>query len=146
LQAAVPQRTWVREFDNPTGMISYSCLGARRIIPYSSSALAYFLNSPNYIKSARTNYLVKAMIGDGILTAEHEAHRRQRRILTPAFGVPHIREITPHFWTKGHQLVEAWKPIVESQPSEGIDVTKWLNRVALDIIGLAGLCPLLLGN
>ena len=78
------------------------------------------------------------MFGDGLLVAEYDEHKRQRRILNPAFGVNHIRQITPHFWSKANQFVEAWKPVVESQPEEGIDVTKWISRVTLDIIGLAG--------
>src|SRR5277367_2882776 len=107
-------------------------------MPYSSSALAYFLNSPNYIKPPRTSNFIRIIFGDGLLTAEYDEHKRQRRILTPAFGVTHIRRITPHFWTKANQLVEVWKPLVESQPEEGIDVLKWMSRVTLDIIGLAG--------
>ena len=119
-------------------MIAYLSLGARRILPYSSSALAYFLNSPNYIKPPRTTNFIRIIIGDGILVAEYDAHKRQRRILTPAFGISHIREITPHFWMKANQLADAWIPVVEKQSEEGIDVTKWMTRVTLDIIGLAG--------
>ena len=78
------------------------------------------------------------MIGEGILTAEYDEHKRQRRILTPAFAVGHIRKITPHFWAKANQLADVLIPVVQNQPPEGIDVTKWMNRVTLDIIGLAG--------
>lgn len=119
-------------------MIACSLLGARRVLPYTPAALSVFLNSPNYIKPPRTSHFLRIMLGDGLVVAEYEEHKRQRRILTPAFGVTHIRRITPHFWTKANQLAEAWKPIVESQPEEGIDVMKWMNRVTLDIVGLAG--------
>jgi cytochrome P450 len=119
-------------------MIAYPSLGVRRVVPYTPAALSVFLNSPNYIKPPRASNFVRIMIGDGLVAAEYDEHKRQRRILTPAFGVTHIREITPHFWTKANQLVEVWKPIVESQPKEGIDVLKWMSRVTLDIIGLAG--------
>jgi len=78
------------------------------------------------------------MVGDGIVTAEYDTHKRQRRILTPAFGVAHIRQITPHFWAKAKQLAEAWEQVVATQPESGVDVMKWMNRVTLDIIGLAG--------
>lgn len=78
------------------------------------------------------------MIGAGILTAEYDEHKRQRRILTPAFAVGHIRHITPHFWAKANQLADIWIPVVKNQPPEGIDVMTWMNRVTLDIIGLAG--------
>jgi cytochrome P450 len=121
-------------------MIAYPSLGARRIVPYTSASLSLFLNSPNYIKPPRASNFIRILIGEGIVVAEYDEHKRQRRILTPAFGVTHIRQITPHFWMKANQLAEEWRPIVEAQPENGIDVMKWMNRVTLDIIGLAG-CP-----
>jgi cytochrome P450 len=79
------------------------------------------------------------MIGDGLVSAEYDVHKRQRRILTPAFGVSHIRAITPHFWYKANQLTHHIAAEVDLQPKEGIDVMRWMNRVTLDIIGLAGI-------
>ena len=121
-------------------MIAYPSLGVRRILPYTPASLSVFLNSPNYIKPPRASNFIRIVIGDGIVVAEYDEHKRQRRILTPAFGVTQIRQITPHFWMKAKQLAEEWRPLVEAQPEEGIDVMKWMNRVTLDIIGLAG-CP-----
>lgn len=122
-------------------MIAYSLLGQRCIAPYSPSALSIFLNSTNYIKPPRTTHFVKFMIGDGLVNAEYEVHKRQRRILTPAFGVSHIRAITPHFWYKATQLAQHLSVEVDEQRKEGIDVMRWMNRVTLDIIGLAGTLP-----
>src|SRR5579859_2095725 len=122
-------------------MIAYSSLGQRRIVPYSPSALSIFLNSPNYIKPPRTTHFVKMMIGDGLVSAEYDVHKRQRRILTPAFGVSHIKAITPHFWYKAKQLAQHIGMEVDTQPKEGIDVMRWMHRVTLDIIGLAGTSP-----
>jgi len=78
------------------------------------------------------------MIGDGLVNAEYDVHKRQRRILTPAFGVSHIKAITPHFWYKANQLAHHIGMEADLQPAEGIDVMRWMNRVTLDIIGLAG--------
>jgi cytochrome P450 len=119
-------------------MIAYRSLGHWGILPYGPSALSAFLSSPNYIRPPISANFVKTMIGDGLLIAEYDEHKRQRRILTPAFGVGHIRAITPHFWAKGKQLVELWDPIVESQSEEGIEVLQWMNRLTLDIIGISG--------
>ena len=135
----MPQRTWIKDYDNPIGAISYLSLGATRIVPYSPAALAFFLNSPNYIKPPRASNFIRIIIGDGIVVAEHDEHKRQRRILTRAFALSYIRQIMPHFWSKAIQLTEEWRPIVESQPGAVIDVLRWMNRVTLDIIGLAGL-------
>jgi cytochrome P450 len=77
-------------------------------------------------------------IGGGVLTAECDEHKRQRRILTPAFGVAHLRKIAPIFWQKANELVEVLDVKVQSQPFGGIDLTQSINRATLDIIGLAG--------
>ena len=119
-------------------MISALSNGGRTILPYSSAAIAAFVNSPNYIKSPSAVDFIKEFLGGGLVTAEYDEHRRQRRILTPAFAVGHIREIAPHFWFKTNQLVEYWEPLVENQGKEGIEVLQWMNRLALDIIGVAG--------
>jgi cytochrome P450 len=123
-------------------MISYSSLGARRIVPYSPAALAFFLNNPNFIKPQRTTNFIKIMIGDGLVTAEYDIHKRQRRILTPAFAIPHIKAITPHFWAKANQLAELWRPLCSTQSEEGIEVGNWTSRATLDVIGLAGTFPI----
>jgi cytochrome P450 len=120
-------------------MIGYSSLGETRVFPYTPTALSAFLNSPNYIKPPRETGFIKVIVGDGLVTAEYEEHKRQRRILTPAFAVCQVREITPHFWFKANQLAESWGPLLDNQSDAGIEVSQWMNRVTLDIIGLAGL-------
>src|SRR5262249_15341404 len=57
---------------------------------------AFFLNHPDYIKEALVTYnnnfkkglvlqRAKRLIGEGLLTSEGDSHRRQRRLVQPAF-------------------------------------------------------------
>jgi cytochrome P450 len=137
-EVTVPRRNWAVEYANPTGMIAFTFLCQTRLLPYEPASISPFLNSPNYTKPPSSADFLKKMLGDGLLIAEFEDHKRQRRILNPAFAVGHLRRITQHFWLKANQLVECWKPLVENQDKEGIEVLEWMSRVALDIIGLAG--------
>ena len=128
----------MKEYDNPSGMITYDILGTRNIIAYSPSALSIILHSPNFILPPQSLSFVKSVIGGGILTVEHDEHKRQRRIMSPAFGIGHIREIIPQFWFKANELAEQFSVEVEKQRDEGIEVMQWMERTSLDFIGLAG--------
>lgn len=56
-----------------------------------------------------------------------------------AFGTPEIRRLTHIFMEKSLELRDIWEEQIHSQGgTANIDVMPWLNRVTLDIIGLAG--------
>ncbi|KAG9128432.1 hypothetical protein FRC07_012540 [Ceratobasidium sp. 392] len=80
------------------------------------------------------------LLGEGILFAEFDAHKRQRRIMNPAFGPVQVRELVPIFWQKSNKLKDIWLNMIKSSPEETttIDVLSWLSRATLDIIGVAG--------
>ncbi|CUA72792.1 Cytochrome P450 97B3, chloroplastic [Rhizoctonia solani] len=75
----------------------------------------------------------------GLLSAGPEAHKRQRRIMNPAFSAPHIRNLVPIFWAKSNQLRDMWLDTLRDKPEgETIDVLLGLTCATLDIIGIAG--------
>jgi hypothetical protein len=81
------------------------------------------------------------VVGEGVLIAEGDVHRRQRRVMNPGFGPAQIRELTPIFLQKAEQLRDAW--LREAGKTGGtqpvrLDALSWLSRTTLDIIGLAG--------
>ncbi|KAG8743099.1 hypothetical protein FRC10_000399 [Ceratobasidium sp. 414] len=85
------------------------------------------------------------ILGEGLLFAEAETHKRQRRIMNPSFGPPQVRDLVPIFWEKSNKLMcrklkDMWLNTIKSNP-EGtavINVLPWLGRATLDIIGVAG--------
>ena len=91
-----------------------------------------------YVKSDRSRDGLRRILGDGLLTVEGDAHKRQRKILTPAFGTANIRANVEVFSEKAGNLVDALQIAVKDQPAEGIEVFKYLSRTTLDIIGKAG--------
>ncbi len=72
-------------------------------------------------------------------------HKRQRKILTPAFTSQRVGGLVPHFWKKGCELAEYLEgnasDVEDSEGrrrDNGFEVFNCLTRTTLDIIGLAG--------
>jgi cytochrome P450 len=110
-------------------------------MPTSTLTVQHILNNMNiYIKSEQARRAIERVLGKGLLTAEGERHKKQRKVLNPAFATSYIRNMVPIFSAKAAELVDTLLEHVKSQSSQGINVLPLLNRSTLDIIGSAGLC------
>ncbi|KAJ7622150.1 cytochrome P450 [Roridomyces roridus] len=78
------------------------------------------------------------VVGHGILSVTSDEHKRQRRILNPAFGVSQVRMLTETFVEKSVQLRDIWNHQITPGESAIIDVSLWLRKMTLDVIGSAG--------
>ncbi|KAJ2921086.1 hypothetical protein H1R20_g16010, partial [Candolleomyces eurysporus] len=77
------------------------------------------------------------LFGNGILVAEEEDHRRQRKALTPAFSIAAIRGYLSVFYDSAYKMKSAWETLLDSgEPT--IEVQSWMNHASLDDIGIAG--------
>ncbi|KAK7056615.1 hypothetical protein VNI00_002332 [Paramarasmius palmivorus] len=121
---------------------------------------AYDYPKPEFVRDSLSGMVGGFKKGaEGLLTSEGDVHRRQRKILAPAFTSSHIKSLTPIFWEKAEQLRDIWlsaaerssysNPSTPTTPSEAkwpsenesgvrIDALSWLARATLDIIGEAG--------
>ncbi|KAJ7599667.1 cytochrome P450 [Mycena floridula] len=116
--------------------------GTRRIILMDPKAIAHFYarGASGYTQTKASQKGIVRLFGKGILTAEGEVHRRQRKSLNPSFSPATIRGITNVFFDMGHKLKAAWDAQIDAS-TEGfatIEVQKWMSAVALDSIGLGG--------
>ena len=87
----------------------------------------------------------------GIFSMEGEEHRKQRRLLGPAFSPQTVKRVTPIFFQKANELCERWRSLVRAAEKHGhstfseasntssINIAHWISRAAFDVIGLAGL-------
>ncbi|KAJ7659117.1 cytochrome P450 [Mycena polygramma] len=97
------------------------------------------LNDQIYQRGPVANKLAASALGNGLLSVETAEHKRQRKILNPAFGVPQIRELTEVFNQKSAQLRDIWsRQIGHDSESCRIDVFVGLRKMTLDVIGEAG--------
>lgn len=79
------------------------------------------------------------ILGDGILFAEGDVHKQQRKNLGPAFGFRHIKELYPMFWERSLRLVKAMevhgeRSGIDSDNSIIVEVTSWATKATLSII------------
>ncbi|KAJ7580804.1 cytochrome P450 [Mycena floridula] len=80
------------------------------------------------------------LIGHGIIMADGDFHRRQRKSLSPSFSNVTIGGITSAFYDAGYKVKAAWDSQLDasSDDSVTIEVQKWMTAVALDSIGMGG--------
>ncbi|KAJ7744174.1 cytochrome P450 [Mycena metata] len=114
----------------------------RKLILCDPKAVNHFYSMERtiYIKSKLGRAVIENLFGRGLLWAEGESHKRQRKALTPAFSNAAIRKLTEVFYDSAHKLKMHWDTTLDNAPPDGviIDVEHWANLVALDSIGIAG--------
>ncbi|KAK7053758.1 cytochrome P450 [Favolaschia claudopus] len=115
--------------------------GGKQIILTDPKALihCYTTERAVYVRNTSERQFIAEMFGRGVLWAEGDTHKRQRKALTPAFSNAAIRRLTSVFYDSAYKLKGFWDEKLETSP-EGvvIEVQQWMNRVALDSIGIAG--------
>ncbi|KAG8750764.1 hypothetical protein FRC14_000249 [Serendipita sp. 396] len=116
-----------------------------RLCTTDPKALQHVLNNSFiYQKPSENRYILSRLLGNGLLFVEGDIHKRQRRIMNPAFGTLHIREMTEIFVTKSNELRDVLKKLSTSNSSQEtaewtpIEMLSHLSCTTLDIIGLAG--------
>ncbi|KAF8173850.1 cytochrome P450 [Mycena galopus ATCC 62051] len=117
--------------------------GSKQVMLHDPKALAHCYNTERavYVRTESERQIISAMFGRGVLWAEGEMHKRQRKALTPAFSNAAIRKLTSVFYDSAYKLKSFWDEKLESAESADgvvIEVQDWMNRVALDSIGIAG--------
>ncbi|KAJ7070036.1 cytochrome P450 [Mycena amicta] len=119
-------------------------VGGCRLMTTDPVAVSHILgNAYDYPKPdfVRDSLATMAAGREGLLTVEGEQHRRQRKILAPAFTAAHIKSLTPIFWEKAGILREKWLGAADVATTAGyarVDALAWLGRATLDAIGVAG--------
>ncbi|KAJ7598471.1 cytochrome P450 [Mycena floridula] len=113
-----------------------------RTVLMDPKAIAHFYarGEAGYIQTQASRNAIARMFGNGIITAEGEVHRRQRKSLTPSFSPATIRGITSVFFDAAYKLKTAWDSQLDASTHDfaTIEVQKWMTAVALDSIGMGG--------
>ncbi|EED23094.1 cytochrome P450 monooxygenase, putative [Talaromyces stipitatus ATCC 10500] len=135
-------REWTKSIPNP-GLLRYYVIGNwERVVVLSPKAIADLLVNKSYdfVRPEIARVQLSKVTGEGLLVAEGDAHKAQRKSLMPSFSYRHIKELYPVFWTKAIQMTnEIEKGIKTNKSGEDIIKTSgWASRAMLDIIGLAG--------
>ncbi|TFL06721.1 cytochrome P450 [Pterulicium gracile] len=135
---AVLHEQWVEEHGT---VITYAgLLGSPRLYTTDLQALRYvFNNSQTYQKPEMARAALSQLLGDGLVVAEGEVHKRQRRVMNPAFAPAQVRAATDVMLDKATKLTDLWATQVEQAGgSTTLNVLSGIGRAALDVIGVAG--------
>ncbi|PVG01516.1 cytochrome P450 [Serendipita vermifera] len=93
-------------------------LGHWRCITTDPKAVSHILtNHFTYYKPDPVRFHLSYFIGNGLVSAEGNEHRNQRRIMIPAFSSAHIRGILPIFLEKSAELRDVLQDQVVASPT-----------------------------
>ncbi|KAJ7580698.1 cytochrome P450 [Mycena floridula] len=117
-------------------------LGGKRIVLMDPKAIAHFYarGEAGYTQAPAARTFIARMFGNGLLTAEGDVHRRQRKSLNPSFSPATIRGVTHVFFDAAYKVKAAWDAQLDASIEDfaTIEVQKWMTAVALDSIGMGG--------
>ncbi|KAJ7084294.1 cytochrome-450 hydroxylase [Mycena belliarum] len=117
-----------------------------RLLTLDPASLSHIMkNTTIYEKPWQSRRLITSLIGCGMLSAEGQVHKRQRRVAMPAFSGQNMRSLVEISFKKGMQLRDVWMHMLpleaekaDTSPSAQINVGLFLSRATFDVIGLAG--------
>ncbi|KAI0037040.1 cytochrome P450 [Vararia minispora EC-137] len=132
---------WVRTY-GPTFRYC-SLLSTPMLFTADTTALRHILaTSAVYRKSSFIRHHLGQLVGEGLLFVEGPKHKRQRRVMNPAFGPIQVRKFTEMFVSKSNEMRDIWMDLCSRATRQDgrvpIDAFAWLNKATLDIISLAG--------
>ncbi|GAC92584.1 hypothetical protein PHSY_000138 [Pseudozyma hubeiensis SY62] len=109
--------------------------GGETIFISDPFALNYILSDVDKFQSdlLRTT-VIKFIVGNGIVARFGDAHRKQRKLMAPAFTPAHIKGLTPIFAKYAERMCDK----IATEGKESVDFGEFLDCTMLDIIGEAG--------
>ncbi|RIB21093.1 cytochrome P450 [Gigaspora rosea] len=82
--------------------------------------------------------IAKEFVGEGIILAQGDTHKRQRKMMNPSFAFSNVKEMVPIFVQAGHELKDFWIKQIGDKKEERITITAIIPKITLDVIGLVG--------
>jgi cytochrome P450 len=137
--------TWLTTIAND-GLLRYpGILGSYRLIPSSPKVLSELLVTKSYDfqKPEQGRTILRLALGDGLVVAEGDLHRFQRKSVNPMFSFRHIRDLYPLMFSKAVELTKCINSEIYTSGNADagtvIEISQWASRATLDIIGVAAL-------
>jgi cytochrome P450 len=120
----------------------WTIMGATEGTTFDFKAIAYMWQHPDlFHKPLGPNLILSDVLGKGLVTVEGAVHRRQRRVLNPAFGIMQIQGMAPMIFEKAYELRDRMQRMLDDSPTPGsrkFEMIQEVSDCSLDIIGMAG--------
>jgi cytochrome P450 len=88
-------------------------------------------NATNYRKDRLQRRVLSAGLGEGLLSAEGEQWRLQRRVLAPIFARKAVMDFAPAMMQAAEAMIDRWRRLGDQST---IDVTAEMARVTLEVL------------
>ncbi|KAF9107237.1 hypothetical protein BGX29_006923 [Mortierella sp. GBA35] len=139
-EAGVPYREWIEQYG---GIVCYrGMFNTQNVLLADPQAIQHVFGTHayKYPKPDRVIRLMSSVIGKGLLLAEGDVHRKQRKMINPAFSHKNIKDMVPSMIVPAEYLAKMWEDRVDRSEDKSIElnIVPELSSCALDIIGLAG--------
>ncbi|TFK53961.1 cytochrome P450 [Heliocybe sulcata] len=78
------------------------------------------------------------IFGEGLISTTGDQHRKQRRMVKPAFSTANLRALAPKLQRVAHQLCAILRSQLDQSPdAQEIDILPWINRCAFEYVSTA---------
>jgi len=88
-------------------------------------------NNHNYSKATYSNQIFNKVVGEGLLTAEGDVWRKQRRMLQPAFHHTRIERLDEMIVRAAQYMLESWQ--LAYQAGQPVDVAREMAALTLTV-------------
>lgn len=140
-------KRWSREYG---GIVNFHGQWNRpTVLVTDPNLLKQVLTSQTYdfVKTPRTSNGLRRILGNGVLVAEGNDHRYQRKMLNPAFTVSNIRAMVPLMAKPAFMLRDKWLDAIQRDENKltaddgkqvtELEISSSLSLATLDVIGWA---------
>ncbi|KAI0751771.1 cytochrome P450 [Daedaleopsis nitida] len=129
---------WVQQYGSV--FRAPSPFGGNRVVLTDPKAIAHFysVETWTYVQTRLARVAIEGLFGRGLLWAEGESHKRQRKAISPAFSNVAIKRLTSVFYDSAYKLKANWDNQLAGVDSVVVDVQTGLNHISLDSVGIAG--------
>ncbi|EGO00621.1 hypothetical protein SERLA73DRAFT_178475 [Serpula lacrymans var. lacrymans S7.3] len=136
-QAGEADFKWQRQFGDLVRI--KSAIGDDVLLVSDPKALQYMFQTSgyNFPKQKERRVVSRLLNGPGIVWADGDDHKRQRKVMLPGFGGPESKAFVSVFRGYASQLSAKWMDIVSNTDNQSaeLNVPSWLSRATLDAIG-----------
>ncbi|KAF9075483.1 cytochrome P450 [Rhodocollybia butyracea] len=137
-QAGLTEFSWQEKYGD---VIKFKApFGIDRFLISDPKALQHILQTSGYrwSKFHERREISRLTTGRGLLYAEGNVHKRQRKVMLPGFGTPEAKNFLPLF-SLMCSLSARWSDVLESVEGQAhvFNIPEWVSRATLDAIGQA---------
>ncbi|OTA91948.1 hypothetical protein M434DRAFT_396775 [Hypoxylon sp. CO27-5] len=132
------QLEWMRKWPDAPFIRYVSFAGKEVLLVNSLAAHKAVLQTYVYdfVKPPFFARLVGEITGVGLLFAEGEHHKRERRLLAGPFSVPSMRKLLPVFREKAKDISAVFEGILGDKPHAAVEAIETLSKSTMDTIGV----------